>query len=193
LGVGDVKFIYTDGSVSINKTIQDTLDASVSNYLQALAAASLADTGVWHNNSTFCSSDFLNLALQVSAAIYLHTLNQSYYPNYYQINQPFVNMSRVGILMMNPFPIMGTGIDRLESSAIPVGYTHHVQWWKHNRAASFVHSISSLFLSRADYSTFPSAILVADLSLFSTFWGLFCLVVLALAKAKASSSCNFDG
>jgi hypothetical protein len=38
--------------------------ASIENYFQALSAASLADTGIWHNNSIFASADIVNETLQ---------------------------------------------------------------------------------------------------------------------------------
>lgn len=39
-------------------------DPSITNYFQALSAASLADTGIWHNNSIFVSLDIVNATLQ---------------------------------------------------------------------------------------------------------------------------------
>jgi hypothetical protein len=100
-----------------------TLNASISNYLQALA-----DTGIWRNNSIFLSSDFLNSTLQpndvVSVALSLDSFYQSYFPDYHN---PLRNISGAEILRTNPFPIMGVSIRAQQPSSILVGYTCHSQ------------------------------------------------------------------
>lgn len=63
----EVKFLYANGSILvpsfINCTLPATLNASVTNYLQVLFAASLVDNGIWCKNSIFYSSDAMNASI----------------------------------------------------------------------------------------------------------------------------------
>lgn len=81
-------FTYADRSIlayTTNPTIPETLNASVSNYLQFFSAAALYDTGIWRNNSILTSPNFVNATLHpndaVSSAVASNfTSLQGYYP-----------------------------------------------------------------------------------------------------------------
>lgn len=60
LEVTGAEFSYPNGS-----TEDSAFGApSIENYFKALSAASLADTGIWHNNSIFVSTNIVNETLQ---------------------------------------------------------------------------------------------------------------------------------
>jgi hypothetical protein len=61
LEVTEALFSYLNGST---EDVAFGSGASIENYFQALSAASLADTGIWHNNSMFVSTDIVNETLQ---------------------------------------------------------------------------------------------------------------------------------
>ena len=61
LEVTEALFSHLNGST---EDVAFGSGASIENYFQALSAASLADTGIWHNNSIFVSTDIVNETLQ---------------------------------------------------------------------------------------------------------------------------------
>lgn len=129
------------------------MGSSIHNYLQALSAASLADTGVWHNNSIFVSPGIVNATL----------------------------------LLPGPADLLEDKPSSLNVTPTPaiISITYTCRAWRHKPLLNFV--ICSFTHSYLLEVTDPacSAVLVADLSLFATFWAIFSFVASALAKSKA--------
>jgi hypothetical protein len=125
-------FINADTSILINQTLLETLHASVSNYLQALAAASLVDTGTLRNNSLFVSPQFINLTLQpndiVATALVLNRSYDPYYPSYYQ---QFFICSGAQILRALPWDFMSVSMNKSQPALISMVYNCHFQQQKH--------------------------------------------------------------
>lgn len=78
--------------------VPKTLDGSVSNYFRALSATSLADIGVWPNNSIFASPDIINVTLQpngvISAALTRGPSSYSYLSFAYILGNSFAQELR---------------------------------------------------------------------------------------------------
>lgn len=122
LTLNTIKFLYSNGTVFFNgsnPTLPETLGDSVLNYLQALSAASLADIGIWRDNSIYVSPGIINATLQpnniVSAALMSNT---SYYEAYHKVGSSAAQSFRTE----NP-PINVTSTP----ASISLTYICHVQ------------------------------------------------------------------
>ena len=183
--------IYGNGSVFANPsrpvTFLEPLVTAVSNYLQVLAAALCADLGVVRNNSILTSSDFVNATLKPNdmvSTMAFHTSYQSYYP------YPWIqlaNGSSAEQTFRTQWDIFHISVP---PAVISITYACHVQQRK--APLNFTICMFPGFPNTLGLLTHLTeiAVLVADLSLFATFWVAFCFVASTLAQSKV---CDDDG
>lgn len=183
------RFLYANGSILANDgrnlEIPETLHSSILNYLQALSAASLADTGNWRNNSIFVSPDpgILNATLQpnteVSAAVVHHPSYNAYY-------SPSFNSSAAQMFRTNEGWLFGTPV----TGPVTISMTYTCRLQQRRHLLNFVICTFSFFLFFfISYgSILPTAVLVADLSLFATFWSIFSYAASTMARSKVPRS-----
>lgn len=192
---GKANFIYSNRSTYFNSSpvFPESLNASINNYLQVFFAAALYDAGVWTPNSIFVSPDsFVNTTLYpndaVASAVAFNFISyQEYYPFVGKYSFPWPESSATQAMRAGFF---NSYVPQLSSAVISMTYACHGQQLKPPLTLVICMSNRYRFILYLEFINLTCqkkiAILVANLSMFATFWAAFSFGATIAARSKAS-------